>query len=374
MRKAKVLHLITELDTGGAQVALLRLLSRLDRKRYSPRVACLYNGEAGVAQSIRALGIPVTDLRMAARWRLDAFARLDRLLRRERPDILHTWMFHANLPGRLLGRLAGVPIIISSERTMEMEGRLRRRLNRLTAPLADRVVCVSQNVAEFAVSAIGLPAEQLAVIPNGAPLEEFADLPPPAAARAALGLPAAGLLVGAAGRAHPVKGFTVLLEAFAALAPAHPGARLALAGDGPQLGALQAQSARLGLAGQVFFLGHCARIQTFLAALDVFVLPSFHEGLPNAVLEAMAAGRPVVATAVGGTPEAVLNDLTGLLVPPGDAPALSAALSALLADPGLRLRMGAAGRQRVAEHFSLDAVVRKTERLYASLLAGRRAA
>ncbi|MBN1581059.1 MAG: glycosyltransferase, partial [Anaerolineae bacterium] len=127
MEKTAVFHLITELDVGGAQLALLRLLAGLDRERFAPTVACFYNGDALVAQRIRALGIPVTDLGMTARWRWDAFGRLYRLLRDERPAIVHTWMFHANLPGRVLGRLAGAPIVITSRRNENIGGVVRER-------------------------------------------------------------------------------------------------------------------------------------------------------------------------------------------------------------------------------------------------------
>lgn len=371
MAPIKVLHLITELDTGGAQIALLRLLACLDRQRYAAAVACLYNGQASVARQIGALGIPVTDLGMPSRWRLDALLRLYRLLRRERPHLLHTWMFHANLPGRILGRLAGVPIVISSQRTMGMEGAFRRTLDRLTAPLADRVICVSQAVAEYAVAAIGLPPDQLAVIPNGVPLEDFEPLPPREQARAALDLPAAGPLIGTASRAHPVKGLDVLLEAFSSLSQDFPAARLAIAGDGPQLPALERRAARLGCERRVTFLGRRQDVPLFLAALDAFALPSFHEGLPNAALEAMAAGLPVVASRVGGMPEAVEDGVTGFLVPPGDPRALAGALGRLLADPALARRLGEAARQRVARLYPLSRTVQETERLYEALLAGR---
>ena len=144
-----ILHFITELSIGGAQMALLRLLERLDRQRFDIQVACLYNGDGVVAEQIKKMGIPVTDLGMSSKLRLDALGRFYGLLRCFRPAILHTWMFHANIPGRILGRAAGVPVIISSERTMGQEGALRRLSNRWTAGLADRIVCVSQNVADL---------------------------------------------------------------------------------------------------------------------------------------------------------------------------------------------------------------------------------
>lgn len=362
-----VLHLITDLTTGGAQTALLRLVERLDRSRFLPAVACLYGSDGAIARQMRALGVPVTDLGMTAKWHWDAFWRFYRLLRRERPAILHTWMFHANIPGRLLGRLAGIPIVVSSERTMGQEARWRYRLDRLTAPLADRVVCVSQPVADFAVRNVGLPAHKIAVIPNGLDLQAFEGLPTRQEARAALGLPAGQPLVGVVARLTPVKRLDVLLQALAAL----PEAGAVLVGDGPQRAQLEALSRELGLADRVHLAGHQDDVRPWLAALDVFALSSDWEGLPNAVLEAMAAGLPVVATAVGGTPEVVVNGATGLLVPPNNPPTLAQAIAALLRDPELGGRMGKAGRERVAQHFSVEQMVRQTERLYEELLTDK---
>ena len=362
-----ILHLITELDTGGAQIALQRLLAGLDRARYSPAVACFYNGDSAVAQHIRALGVSVTDLGMTAKWRLDAFVRLYRLLQQQRPTILHTWMFHANVPGRVLGRLTGVPIVISSERTMGQEGGWRRWLNRITGPLPDRVACVSESVADFAARTIGIPPAKLVVIPNGIPLEDFQP-GDRSRARVDLGIPLHAVVVGTVGRLRPVKGTSHLLEAWSRLASDHPNAILLLVGGGPQQAALERMSRRLGISEHVRFLGNRADVPALLRGMDVFVLPSLWEGMPNAALEAMAVGLPVVATAVGGTPEVVVDRVTGLLVPPGDPDALAESIARLLYDPDLRYKMGRAGRERVVNHFSVERTVERTTRLYELLL------
>jgi sugar transferase (PEP-CTERM/EpsH1 system associated) len=359
----KTVHLITELDTGGAQKALARLLARLDRQRFNLAVACLYNGDKAVAQEIRAHGIPVTDLGMTAKWRWDAMWRLYRLLRRERPTILHTWLFHANLPGRILGWLAGVPIIICSERTMAMESKWRYRLNRWTVGLVDRVTAVSDNVRDFCISHIGLPAEKLIVIYNGIELPEK-PLASRQEARAELDLPLDASVIGAVGRLDPVKGVNFLVQALSQV----DGAHLAVIGDGTERAALEALADSLGVADRVHWAGHRRDVPRLLPAFDLFIQPSVHEGLPNTVLEAMAAGLPVVATAVGGTPEVVLDGIIGLLVPPRDPQALAEAITRLLGVPDLRRKMGRAGRERVERHFSIEETVRQTEALYETLL------
>jgi glycosyltransferase involved in cell wall biosynthesis len=362
--QAPIVNLITELDTGGAQKALARLLARLDQQRFSPSVACLYNGDKTVAQEIRALGIQVTDLGMTAKWRWDAFWRLYRLLHQEQPVILHTWMFHANIPGRLLGRLAGVPVVINSERTMGQESRGRYWLNRMTYRLADRITCVSQQVADFVVRHVGIPRDKTVVIPNGVDVQRFGALPTKQDARTALDLPWHTSLVGTVTRLTPVKRLDVLLQATVSLSDAH----LVIVGDGPEHTSLRALVEQLDLVGRVHLVGHQADVLPWLAALDLFVLPSDWEGMSNALLEAMTAGLPVVATAVGGTPEVVVDDVTGLLIPPRDPDALAEAIARLLHNPDLRRTMGEAGRMRVEQQFSIEETVRRTEELYLTLL------
>jgi glycosyltransferase involved in cell wall biosynthesis len=367
----KVMHLITELSTGGAQVALRRLLTNCDRQRFDMQVACLYNGDGAVGQQIRQASIPVHDLKMRAKTDIKAFSRLFHLLRREKPHILHTWMFHANFSGRISGRIARVPIIISAERTMGQEKWMRRRLDKATAYLADRVVCVSQATAIYAAQVIGIPESKLAVIPNGVDLADFDHLPDVDLARAAWNLPAQGVIIGAVGRLHAVKGFTYLLEAFARLAPDFPQATLLLVGDGPDRSILEQLAARYRLSQRVTFMGEQTDVPSFLAALDVLALPSLHEGMPNVVLEAMAAGLPVVASHTGGVPEVVVHGETGWLVAAADQGALCKAIFNLLNDPSRAQAMGKAGRQRVERLFNLADTISITEILYEQLMIER---
>ncbi|MEZ4735136.1 MAG: glycosyltransferase [Caldilineaceae bacterium] len=366
--KISVLHLITELSIGGAQMVLLRLLANLDREHFTVTVACLYNGDGAVAQQIRDLGIPVVDLGMKRKWRLDAFFRLWRLLRRVRPQVLHTWMFHANLPGRLIGRLAGIPVIIGSEHTMGQESRRRLLLNRLTAGLVDKVICVSPQVADFARRHIGLPESKLATIANGVEVERFALSLTQAEARQRFQLPVEGVVVGAVGRPRPVKGYRYLIDAFQLCRPTQFPLYLVFVGNGPERPALIEQVQRAGLTERVFFLDDQQEIPAVMAALDLLVLPSLWEGMPMVALEAMAAGLPVIATAVGGTPDVVIHNETGLLVPPADPSALAAAIQTLVQAAECRHTLGEAGRRRACTLFSIQQNVAQTEILYKELL------
>jgi len=371
--KIAVLHLITELNIGGAEKALARLLAHMDRDRFTLTVACLYGGDSPLAGDIRALNIPVVDLGMTAKWRWDALLRFHYLLRRERPTILHTWMFHANVVGRVLGRIAGVPIIITSRRNVNIGGKPREYINRVTAELGDRAIAVCELARQVEIEQTGISPEKVVTIHNGVDVEQFSEpvLQTTAQVRKTFGIPTDVPLVGSVGRFRPQKGFSDLLTAMVKVRQSLPTTRLLLVGDGELRGELEARARLLGLDDVVTFAGMRSDVPQVLTALDVLVLPSLWEGLPNAILEAMAAGRPVVATAVGGTPEVVVDGMTGLLVPPRDPPALAEAITHLLDAPDLRYRMGQAGQERVLQHFSIERMVERTQNLYDQLLVAK---
>ncbi|HEV8662420.1 MAG TPA: glycosyltransferase [Candidatus Methylomirabilis sp.] len=366
-----VTYLITELNIGGAERALERLVLRLDRRRFTPEVWCLF-GAGPVFARLRRAGVPTQCLGMRHRMDPTVPLRLAWALRRSQPRIVHSFLFHANLLGRLLGRLLGVPHVVSSERTMELEGPLRRWLNRGTGAMAHRIVVVSEAVGRYAAEVIGLDPSRIRVIPNGVEIGPVPDSAARAAARKLLGLPPRATVIGTVlARMDREKGLDLLIAAAARLPALRSGsAILVVIGGGPGEEAAQARVADLGLDGAVRFTGPREEATTLLPSFDIFVLPSRTEGLSNALLEAMACGLPAVATAVGGTPEAVLHGETGLLVPREDPRALAAALQVLLDDPPRASAMGAAGRRRVEDRFRVERMVEATQELYAELLAG----
>jgi len=367
MMPINVLHLITELSTGGAQMALLKLLRHMNRERFSPSVACFFNGNGRIGSAIAELGISVTDLGMSNKARFDALARLQNLIRSQQPTILHTWMFHANVPGRIIGRMCGVPIIIGSER-LGMEGSIRRWADRLTAPMSDRITAVSRHSARFLIDEVGISSTRIVVIPNGIDLTDFDNLPDGAGVRDSMGLTDDESVVLSICRLdNRQKGLNFLLDAWKTVVQRNPDSRLLIAGDGPDRSVLERQSSGCGIADSVVFLGEKVASELFPAA-DLFVLPSLHEGMPNVVLEAMAAAVPVVATAVGGTPEVVDDGETGILVPPGDPDALARAILRLLNDPEMTMRFRNASRNRIESNFQLSETVRRTEALYQEIL------
>jgi glycosyltransferase involved in cell wall biosynthesis len=367
---------------GGAQRHLVEVLRRLDRRRFAPMLCCLATDRDALdlLDEVRALDVPVLDagLRdarngLARPHTLAQVARIAREARRRRVRIVHSYLHHANWFGTLAGRLARVPVVIVSKRSMDVYSRGRDRWAcRLTNGLADCVTAVAEAVRDHVHREEGCPLGKIVVIPNGVDAEQFSVSPgPPDELR---GLGGDGQLVGTITRLVWKRGHEELLRAAALVNRSEPGARLVVVGDGPLRPTLEGQARELGLGGAVRFLGAVPRAARLLPHLDVFVLSSVWEGMSNGLLEAMAAGRPVVATRVGGNPECVVDGESGLLVPPRDPEAMAAAIVRLLREPELARRLGQAARRRVEAEFTLPRMVQRMEDLYDGLLARRAAA
>jgi glycosyltransferase involved in cell wall biosynthesis len=367
LEQIKILYLITELNVGGAEKALARTVAHLDRDRYDALVACLY-APGLVANEIRTAGNKVINLDMQSRIDLRVFKRLFKLLRQEGIQIIHSYLFHANLLARLVARLARAPIIISSERTMEMEGRIRLLVNRLTSPLADRVIAVSQQVCDFAASRIGIPLEKLVVIYNGIEPSTYQVEVNVAEVHKELGVDPTCTVVGTVSRLDEAKGIRYLLQAVPWVIAQYPKVIFLIVGNGSQRRELERLAQDLSIQSQVIFTGYRPDVVRMLAIVNVFVLPSLYEGFPNVILEAMAMSKPVVATRVGGVPEAVEGGVTGLLVPPRDPEALAKAIITLLQDREQAGTMGRAGQERVERYFSVERMIQETEALYEELV------
>lgn len=368
-RRIRVLLLITELNIGGAERIVQQLATRLPRDRYDVTVACLYDPSA-IAADIQAADIPVIDLEMRRKVDLRAPYRLLGFLRQRDIHILHTHLFHANLLGAIVGTLTRTPIIIATRHSMEIGGVHREWMNRLVTSLRDAVVTVSPQVHKVEVDRAHASPTKIADIPGGVEVRAYRVDPNHVdELKRSWDLETGDPVVGTVGRLVDPKGHGHLLDALAKVRSQIAGVKALLVGDGTLRTEMERRAEALGLSDTVIFTGIRRDVPEVLALLDVFVLPSLWEGLPIALLEAMAAGLPVVATRVGGVPEVVVEGETGLLVPPRDPEALAQAILTLLRDPDLRQAMGQAGRERVREHFSVDQMVKKTESLYQRLLA-----
>jgi glycosyltransferase involved in cell wall biosynthesis len=363
-------YFIDHLKVGGAQRHLLELFASLDRRRFALQVT-VAKAEGPLVAAVERLGIPVRDFGVGASLaRPGTLARLlatARRLRAERVHVVHGYLYAGNLLGMLAGRLAGVPIRLASKRSLDRYPRRSQLLaTRLANACADRVLCNADEVTRFVLAEERPNPAQLTMIPNGIRIPQ----PPPPVERPA-GLPPKARVVGLVGRLGWKKAYPDLLQAAVRVRATHPDVEFVIVGDGPLRGEIAAEAARLGLGGHVHLLGELSPVAPLLRGFDVFVISSIIEGMPNALLEALALERPVVATRVGGIPEIVTHGESGLLVPPAEPAALADAIVRLLDDPRLAASCGAAGRRTVEARYSLDAMAARFTALYEELAAAR---
>lgn len=362
----RILLAINNLARGGAERQLVELANGLDPTRFAPSVACVVEG-GPLAQELAARQIPLSIFDARGLGGLLSFVQHTRRLA---PDIVHSFLFGSNIIGSFAATIAGVPIVITSRRSLGFfkDGRphydlLQRVANRFT----DVVVANAEAVRIDTIGREGLDPRRVRVIRNGVDLARFSGAADTSATRAALrgGVGGDGPLVVVVANLIPYKGLEYFIEAWREVLRRMPDACAVVVGEGPARGELEERSA--DVARKLRFVGSRDDVPAILAASDLVVQSSLYEGFPNAVLEAMAAGRPIVATDVGGTVEAVVQERTGLLVPPRDSAALAGAMLHLLTDRAVAQRFGQAGRERVEAEFSVPQMVAKYEDLYTSL-------
>lgn len=356
--RPKVVFLLQDLLFGGTQTQSLELARHLDRDALDLRIWTLISGN-DLAEKVEPTGLRVEALSSRKTVGLSALARLARKLAGEKPDLLLLLTVVPNIWGRILGRLTKVPAIIA---TVRQDAALVRAHERFLARLPDHFICNAEALGRALVEEYGVLPERVTVIPNGVDTRVFR----PGAQ------PEPGLILCPA-RLDPDKDHSTLLQAFELLAERRPEARLRLVGEGRLKQALAAEIERSFGDGRVRLLDGRPDLTGLYGRASVVTLASRHEGLPNVVLEAMAAGRPVVATRVGGVAEAIEPERTGLLVDPGDPVGLARAWERLLADPRLGREMGRRARLRAEAEFSLETSVAAHERLFERCLTASRA-
>lgn len=370
MSRTAVLLLVDKIDAqaAGAERFVAALAVALPADRFAVHVCTTREGTGPLVDAFAPAGVAHLDLGRTRRWDLRAMLRLARYLRTQRIEVLHAHKYGSNVWGAVVGRLAGVPVIVAHEHTWSYVGQPLRRLidRRLIARLADAFVAVSDADRGRMISIERVPPDKIVVIPAGYVPRAAA---PAADLRAELGLTPATRLVGAVAVFRVQKALDVLIDAYALLA--RDDVHLVLAGAGACEAALREQVAGLGLARRVHFVGFRQDVDSVWAALDVAVLSSDYEGLPAAALEAIANGTPLVATRVGGLPELIDHERSGLLVPARDPAALAAAIDRVLADPVWGAELAAAARPRLAGH-GIEPLTERVGRLYDELLAERR--
>ena len=358
---------------GGAERVAATLVAGLDPERFDVTICATRVAKDSAAAPLRAAGVRVLSLDRSRTLALWEWWPLARLLRLERIDIVHTHQFGSNFWGTLIARLVGVPVVIAHEHTWSYEGEPLRKLadREVIARGADVFVAVSREDRRRMIEIERIDPSVIRFMPNG-----IAPLPPADGGRlrSELGIEADVPVIGTVSVLRRQKALDVLLAATAELVHSHPRLQVLIAGGGPQREHLEQRVRELGLERNVRLLGHRADVPDIVAALDVAVTSSDYEGSPLSVMEYMAAGRPVVATRVGGVPDLVEDGLTGLIVERRDPAALAAALRRLLEDAELREAMGARGAERQRAEFSAEAMVRRMEDLYEELYRERVAA
>lgn len=374
-----VVHLTASTFFGGPERQMLGLAEHLGRPFRSSFASFPEGGRCDeFLGKVRTTGFDAAQLPADTPNFRAAVGGLCDHLRQARADILVTHTYKPNILGRMAARRVGIPCVaVSRGWTWEnLKVRVYETMDRFNLRFVDRVVAVSDGQAAR-VRKAGVPSSRLSVIRNAARLNAFAKPDPEYRARLHGFFPAntpVSAVAVAAGRLSPEKGFAVLVEAAAEALKTNPQCGFVLFGEGGEREKLEARAVELGIANRFRMPGFSPDLDKFLPFADVVVLPSFTEGLPNVALEASAAGIPVVATAVGGTPEVIADQRTGFLVPSGQPTAIAAKLRELLDSAELRTRMGTAGRNRMQSEFTFDAQAERYAELFQSLTTRRAAA
>ena len=359
------LLVVDSLDVGGAERHVADLALALGHGGHGPEVACSVAGP--FSARLDGAGVPVRPLvgRLVKRRASAAYAhRLRRLVRGGRFDLVHAHVYASTVAAAVATLGAGIPLVVTEHTEASWQGPGARLLNGWVCRRARRVIAVSEAIRRRAIERDRVPPEQVTVVlnsvaPAAAPYHSPPDIPDGLRGRP---------LVGVVARHQPEKGVQTFLKAAARVALRFPEVRFLVVGDGPLRGELEFLAERVGLSERVYFLGFRSDAASIMRSLDVLVVPSRTEGSPLVTLEAMAAGVPVVASAVGGIPDQIRHESEGLLVPSGDPVALSDALLRLLGDPGFGRALGEAGRLRAATEFGYATMLRRIEAVYRAAL------
>jgi glycosyltransferase involved in cell wall biosynthesis len=370
--RIRVLLLIKGLGVGGAERLLERAVPYFDRDRYDYQVGYFLPWKDALVPTFKDGGIPVHCLNNRAAADIGVVGRLIALLRHERIDLVHA---HSPVPAvmtRLARRLAGLRGVVYTEHNVPSRyGIVTRALNASTYRLNDAVIAVSQEVAARVQPYVRGGRPRVQAIANAVDVDMFAGLQVSREqVRREFGFPPDAPVVINVANLTPKKGHTYLLAAAKRVLERHPQARFLCVGQGPLAEQLAAEAKRHGLNGQLVFAGFRPDATTLVAASDVFVLSSLHEGLPVSLLEAMALARPQVVTRVGGVPEVVVDGETGVLVEAENPVALADSILSVLGDPARAQRMGEAARAHVRRGYGMSQMVKAVEAVYASVIDG----
>jgi glycosyltransferase involved in cell wall biosynthesis len=369
----KIVFLITDCDFGGAEKMLYELCRGLNKSFPIQVLALKRKGHFG--RMIEELGIPVKSYNLAPSLGLgyyfglvSVFLRIRSDLVEMNPDIIQGILFQGNFFAKLAGRLAGIKNILCSLHTFD-RGSAKVILEKLTNRMAQRYIVVSDALKVFCAEKFSIPLAKISVVRNGIQLEQFAPLGKEL--REKLGVKSEGPVIGAIGRLHREKGIDVLIRAFSRLASEMPGLSLLIIGDGPEKNSLEEMAKNSGIMDRIIFTGFLPEAEKYLPLFDLFILPSRIEAMPIALMQAMAAGKAIVATNVGAVSELVKDNESAMLVPPEDESLMSRAIAKLLRDPELSRKLGAAAKAKASSEFSLEKMIESYKKIYMDALEGK---
>lgn len=340
------------------------MIPRFNRERYNVSLVSLRRKDLS-EETLESLGIDITYLQKSRFDPLTLTALL-KVIRRKRIDILHLHGYGATTFGRIAAGLRGIPTILHEHANLTTTPWFQKVADAVLEPETDLALAVSESTADFIIRARQIPPDKVKVVYLGVPLDEFSRTRAPAAiaeARVALGAAPGDFVFGSVTRLHDSKGNSYLVEAAKLVLERRPDARFVIVGEGPLLPELEAQASALGLGDRLRFAGFAKDVAQVVSAFDVSLFPSLWEGTPLTVFEALAMGKPIVATDADGLTDVLTHDLNALLVPKRDAPALADAMIRLMAEPETRNRLAEAARA-TSKRYDIDAFVAKMERLY----------
>ena len=383
--RMRLLNVVADFGCGGTERQVVTLSAALEA-RCDQHFACMRRDGYFLAE-VEARGIPVREYRFPTFYSLRCLQqqwRLARYITRERIQVVHGYNFYANVFALPAARWAGAPVIVASIRDRGVYlSRKQKTVQRYVCRMADCILVNAEAIKDWLVNQ-GYDPARIVIIRNGVDLTRFPAGPAADTLRKEFGIPDGAPVIGVVGRVRTLKGIEDAIDAAAIASARHPTLRLLVIGeslttrdgvtmeDRAYVDSLRARARAAGLGDRAIFTGYRADVPALLSQLSVSVQPSLNEGLSNVVLESMAAAAPTVATRVGGTPEALVPGVTGLLVPPADPATLASAVERLLDDPALAIGLGRAGRQRIEDTFALDRMHQATAQLYDDLLERQR--
>ena len=371
-KPVKILRVIPSLEMGGVERTLTSILPRLDKKKYKVYLCCLFKRDK-LADTMESLNIPIIKFKMRARLDFDGkyiigILRLAYLMKKMQIDIVHTHLYRANIAGRIAAKLAGVPVIIANEHNIDSWKKFPQKLNdRVLAGITNKIIVVSNAVKNFYINKIGIPEDKITTIYNGVDIPKFQTHVDINKKKKEFGIKSSEKVITIIGRLHQQKGHCYFLKAAQIIVKKKPNVKFLIVGDGPLGSQLRDMSNDLKISKNVIFAGLRNDIPQILAMSDISVLTSLREGFSITVLESMAAGKPVIATNVGGNSEIIEHGKTGFIIQPKSPEDMALYSLNLINNQELAKRMGQEAEKRVL-NFSIDRMVEKTEDLYKGLL------